>query len=131
MFMGGGGSLNEGQINKTVPQSLELFKMDFSLYLRPIYQLCYQLKSSIKSLSSVISYSDCPLFAQSHLALSQRDIEKLLPQVSLYNSGRVPKIITKSTTLKTKLNPKTFQSKSQLTYNKSLKYFKCFKNIFP
>lgn len=50
----GGWRIFKRRSNKTVPQSLELLKMDFSLYLRPMYQLCYQLKLSINSLSSVL-----------------------------------------------------------------------------
>lgn len=121
----------EWRSNKTVPQSWEVFKTNLSLYLRPILSALLSIKIEYEFPELCDQLLWMPLFAQSPLALSQWGTEKLLPQVSLYNLGRVSKIITKRIALKTKQNPKTLQSKSQLTYNKSLKYFKWFKNIFP
>lgn len=91
VFIRGGASLNED--HKTLPRSLEVFKMDFSLCLRPSVLALLSINPNF--LTSVTSCSEC-LSTLNRLQLSQWGTEKLLPQTSLYNLSRVSKLISKS-----------------------------------
>lgn len=91
VFIRGGASLNED--HKTLPRSLEVFKMDFSLRLRPSVLALLSINPNF--LTSVTSCFEC-LSKLNRLQLSQWGTEKLLPQTSLYNLSIVSKLVSKS-----------------------------------